>query len=84
MTIDTNTVLMTLMGAITIYFAYGFFKSRLNDKFEAVTRRIDKVEEAMWHENDRVNSRINDLLRMCRENSCNREYPVKNHYNTEA
>ena len=28
MTIDTNTVLMSLMALVTVYFAYGFFKAK--------------------------------------------------------
>jgi hypothetical protein len=85
MTIDTNTVLMTLMGAITIFFAVGFIRGRLNERFNAFSVRLDNTEDAWWRENERLSSRINVLERCCREQGCNMtQYPVKNHYNTGA
>jgi hypothetical protein len=83
MTIDTNTVLMTLMGAITIYFAYGFFKSRLDEKFNAFSVRLDQADDAWWREHERLTQRMASLERCCREQSqCGEKYPAKNHYNT--
>jgi hypothetical protein len=85
MTIDTNTVLMTLMGAFTVYFAVGFFRGRLNERFNALSVRMDNYEDAWWREQERLSSRIAAVERCCREQGCNMtQYPVKNHYNTGA
>jgi hypothetical protein len=81
MIIDTNTVLMTLMGAITIFFAVGFIRGRLNERFNAFSVRLDNTEDAWWRENERLSSRINALERCCREQSCKSE---KSYYNTGA
>ena len=81
MTIDTNTVLMTLMGAITIFFAVGFIRGRLNERFNAFSVRLDNTEDAWWRENERLSSRINALERCCREQACKSE---KSYYNTGA
>lgn len=85
MTIDTNTVLMTLMGAITLYFAIGFFRGRLNERFNAFSIRIDQADDAWWREHERLTQRVASLERCCKEQGCNMtQYPPKNHYNTGA
>lgn len=85
MTIDTNTVLMTLMGAITIFFAIGFFRGRLNERFNAFSIRIDQADDAWWREHERLTQRVASLERCCKEQGCNMtQYPPKNHYNTGA
>lgn len=92
MTIDTNTVLMTLMGAITVYFAIGFFRGRLNEKFNAFSVRLDNVEDAWWREQERLSSRMAALERECArergrtlvEKFDKYDKYDKNHYNTGA
>ena len=86
MTIDTNTVLMTLMGAITIFFAVGFIRGRLNERFNAFSVRLDNTEDAWWRENERLSSRINALERECARERGRAlvEKCDKNFYNTGA
>lgn len=80
MTIDTNTVLMSLMALITVYFAYGFFKSRMDEKFTNMTMRLEKTEDEMWHSQERLSTRINNIeQRCCAPQKCERNY-----YNSEA
>jgi hypothetical protein len=86
MTIDTNTVLMTLMGAITIFFAVGFIRGRLNERFNAFSVRLDNTEDSWWRENERLSSRINALERECARERGRAlvEKCDKNFYNTGA
>ena len=82
MTIDTNTVLMVALALTTVYFAYGFVRGLVQDKFDKVYTRIDEVEKEMWMANDRTSNRINDLARSCRATQpCPTE---KNYYNSGA
>lgn len=86
MTIDTNTVLMTLMGAITVYFAIGFFRGRLNEKFNAFSIRLDQADDAWWREHERLTQRVASLERECAKERGRAlvEKCDKNFYNTGA
>ena len=75
MTIDTNTVLMSLMGLITAYFAVSFVRTQLDVRSQKVTRQIDSVQEEMWRMGERIDTRISALERCCaKQEKCEKSY----------
>lgn len=82
MTIDFNTLSIVILGGFTAFFAISFFRSILRERKVEISNRINEVEDTMWKENDKMWQRINSLERVCQEQTCRKEYPVKNHYNT--
>ena len=87
MTIDPTTLLIVAMSGVTLFCAIGFVRALLRERRDEMVRRINEVEETIWRENEKMWTRINeDRQRSYREQACRaaKEYPAKNHYNTEA
>jgi len=85
MTIDSTTLLIVALTGITLFCVIGFVRSLLRERRDEMVRRINEVEETIWRENEKMWERINNCQRSCREQACRgKEYPAKNHYNTEA
>ena len=75
MTIDTNTVLMSLMALVTAYFAYGFFKAQMDTRSQRIHSKIDSVQEEMWRMGERTDNRISALERCCaKQEKCEKSY----------
>ena len=75
MTIDTNTVLMSLMALVTVYFAYGFFKAQMETRSQRFQRQIDSLQEEMWRIGERTDNRISALERCCaKQEKCDKNY----------
>ena len=80
MTIDINTVLMTVLSLTTIYFAYGFIRAQMEARSQRVFKQIDSVQEEMWRMGERMSERISNLERCCnKQEKCD-----KNYYNSGA
>ena len=84
MTIDTNTVLLTVLSAAVAFFAVAYFRSKINEKFTAIQRHHDDNMAEMFQTHDRMYRQIHDLerkLECCR----NSKQPCdKNYYNSQA
>jgi hypothetical protein len=80
MTIDINTVLMTVLSLTTIYFAYGFIRTQMESRSQRVAKHIDSVQEEMWRMGERIDTRISALERCCNK----QEKCEKNYYNSGA
>ena len=84
MTIDTNTVLLTVLSVAAAFFAVAYFRSKINEKFTAIQRHHDDNMAEMFQTHDRMYRQIHDLERKvecCRNKS---EKCDKNFYNTGA
>jgi uncharacterized coiled-coil DUF342 family protein len=84
MTIDTNTVLLTVLSAAVAFFAVAYFRSKINERFTAIQRHHDDNMAEMFQTHDRMYRQIHDLERKvecCRNKS---EKCDKNFYNTQA
>ena len=84
MTIDTYTVTLALVSAAAGFFAVGYFRMKMIERFTAIQRHHDDNMAEVFQTHDRMYRQIHDLERKvecCRNKS---EKCDKNFYNTGA
>ena len=84
MTIDTNTVILFAVSALAGFFAVGYFRSKINERFTAMQRHHDDNMSEVFQAQDRIYREIHGLekkVECCRNKS---EKCDKNFYNTQA
>ena len=81
MNIDSNTLvtLITLAGAA--YFAIGYFRMKLNERFNTMVRNHEDQITEIYREQEKLWHRIVACEKCCNAGECNTE---KNYYNTTA
>jgi len=79
MNIDPNTLVTVITLAGAAYFAIGYLRVRLNEKFNNMVRYHEEQVKDLYHENERIWQRIMTLEKCCKANECKSE---KNYYNT--
>lgn len=81
MNIDSNTLFTLITVAAAAYFAIGYFRMKLNEKFNRMVHNHEEQIAYIYRENERVWQRINTLEKCCKSGECKTE---KNYYNTGA
>jgi disulfide oxidoreductase YuzD len=81
MNIDSNTLVtfITLCGGA--YFAIGYFRMKLNDRFNTVVRNHDEQIMQLYLEQEKLWGRVVALEKCCADGECKTN---KNYYNTTA
>ena len=82
MNIDSNTLvtLITLAGAA--YFAIGYFRMKLNEKFNNMVRNHEDQITEIYREQEKLWQRIVTLEKCCKSEKCSTN--KDNYYNTTA
>jgi hypothetical protein len=84
MTIDTNTIVLVAVSALAGFFAVGYFRMKMNEKFTTIQRHHDDNMAEIFQTHDRMYRQIHDLERKvecCRNKS---EKCDKNFYNSQS
>jgi len=79
MNIDPNTLVTVITLAGAAYFAIAYFRVRLNEKFNTMSRHQDEMVKDLYLEQEKIWQRIVTLEKCCKANECKTE---KNYYNT--
>ena len=61
MTIDTNTIVLSLLALASGYFAFGFISQKVQAKFDGISRTINEAREQNWRDTDQMMERIDEL-----------------------
>ena len=84
MTIDTNTIVLVAVSALAGFFAVGYFRMMINNRFMSMQRHHDDNMSEVFQTQDRIYRDIHALekkMECCRAKS---EKCDKNFYNTQA
>jgi hypothetical protein len=79
MNIDSNTLVTVITLAGAAYFAIGYFRVRLNEKLNTMSRHQDEMVKDLYLEQEKLWGRIVTLEKICRVSESKTE---KNYYNT--
>lgn len=79
MNIDLNTLVTVITLAGAAYFAIGYFRMKLNERFNNMVRHHDDLVKDLYSENEKLWQHIVTLEKCCKANECKTE---KNYYNT--
>ena len=63
MNIDNNTLTLIGLALATTYFAYHFFKNRMDSKFAELHRSIQDAREQNWRDIDSIQQDVDNLTR---------------------
>ena len=86
MTIDTNTIVLVTVSAIAGFFAVGYFRMKINEKFIAMQRHHDDNMSEVFQAQDRIYREIHGLekkVECCRATK-NQQPCEKNYYNSQS
>ena len=79
MNIDLNTLVTVITLAGAAYFAIAYFRVRLNEKLNTMSRHQDDMVKDLYSEQEKMWRHIVALEKICRVSECKTE---KNYYNT--
>jgi hypothetical protein len=85
MNIDLNTLCIVALSATTLFFAFGFVRGIIREKFNTIHDKVEQNTVDIYTEQEKMWRRIVELEKCC-QTKCS-PYPtnhIKNHYNTEA
>jgi len=79
MNIDSNTLVTLITIAGAAYFAIGYFRMKLNEKFNNMVRNHEDQITEIYREQEKIWQRIVACEKCCKSGECKTE---KNYYNT--
>lgn len=85
MNIDLANLSIVVLASTTLFFAFGFVRGLIREKFNSVHDKIEQNTVDLYTEQEKLWRRLNELEKCC-QTRCS-PYPtnhIKNHYNTEA
>jgi len=63
MNMDNNTLTLIGLALATAYFAYHYFKNRMESKFAELHRSMQEVRDQHWREIDDIHKDVDNLTR---------------------
>lgn len=81
MNIDTNTVLFVAVSFAAAYFAFQYFRMKINQRFEQTHRMMEDNLAEIYTTTDRIYRQIHALDK---RTECCDSKTEKNYYNTGA
>lgn len=82
MNIDNNTLFTLITIGAAAYFAIGYFRMKLNEKFNNMARHNEDQVSDLYRENEKMWQRIMSLEKCCKSEKCSTN--KDNYYNTTA
>lgn len=79
MNIDNNTLFTLITIGAAAYFAIGYFRMKLNERFNTLIRNHDDSMTQLYAEQEKIWQRIVACEKCCKAGDCKTE---KNYYNT--
>ena len=80
MSIDTNTILFTVLSLTTLFFAGAFIRMKMNEKFTKLQRDHEDSLREVYDSQDRFYRELNSLekkiecCRMSKQDKCEKSY----------
>ena len=83
MNIDFNTIAIVTLSALSAFFAIGYIRARIADKFSKIREEMDSNLLEIYAELDRMHQRMTRIEErmVSSKNDCCRE---KNYYNSSS
>ena len=82
MNIDNNTLFTLITIGAAAYFAIGYFRMKLNERFNTLIRNHDDSMTQLYAEQEKLWGRIVTLEKCCKSEKCSTN--KDNYYNTTA
>jgi hypothetical protein len=79
MNIDSNAIFTLVTIGAAAFFAIGYFRMKLNERFTEVHRAMGDQGTELFREQEKLWQRIVTLEKCCKAGDCKTE---KNYYNT--